>query len=88
MAANREIIEEKDERIAQLKRLLIELQGPRQQSAAAIAIDYNSRSFSPPKGKSKFSLKAAGLKIILPILVLIIVFGGIWWLSRPSLIAA
>ncbi|WP_066307338.1 DUF4230 domain-containing protein [Bacillus sp. FJAT-29814] len=77
MNTNREILEEKDDKIAQLERQLIELREAKQQSAAAIAVDYNSRTFSPPKGKFKFFLKAGGWKIILPILVLAIAV-GIW----------
>ena len=84
MDTNRKIIKEKDERIAHLERLLIELQGARQQSAAAIAVDHNLRSFTPSKGKSKFSLKATGLKILLATLVLTITLGGIWWFFAGS----
>ncbi len=78
MATNRGILEEKDERIAQLERELKEvMEGPRQ-TAAAIAVDYNSRSYSPPKGIFK-SFKSVGTKIILGILVatifLAVIFG-------------
>jgi hypothetical protein len=79
MDINREMIEEKDEKIAQLERQLIELKEAQQQSAAAIAIDHNSRSFSPPKGIFKFFLKAGGWKIILAILVLLIITSGAIW---------
>lgn len=82
MATNREI--EKDEKIAQLERLLIELKEAPQQSAATIAADYNLRSLSAPKGKFKFFLKTGSQKIILAILVLTIASGVIWWLFAGS----
>jgi hypothetical protein len=72
LVANRESIEEKDEKIAQLERQLIELMEAQQQSAATIAVDYNIRSTSPPKGIFKFFLKSRGWKIILVILVLVV----------------
>ncbi|MCM3766290.1 DUF4230 domain-containing protein [Neobacillus niacini] len=77
---------EKDEKIAQLERLLIELKEAQQQSAAAIAVDYNSRTFSPPKGKFKFFLKAGRLNIILAILgLLVLALAGIGiWLFTGS----
>ncbi len=79
MDTNREIIEEKDEKIAQLERQLIELKEAQQQSAATIAIDHNSRSLSPPKGIFKSFLKVGGIKLILAMLVfLVITTGGIW----------
>jgi hypothetical protein len=71
MDANREIIEEKDERIAQLERQLIELNEAQQQMAATIAVEHNSRSMSPPKGILKSFLKASGSKIILVMFILI-----------------
>jgi hypothetical protein len=84
MDTNREI--EKDEKIAQLERLLIELKEAQQQSAATIAVDYNLRSLSAPNGKFKFASKVAGLKVILAILVLLVLaLGGIGiWLSTSS----
>ncbi|MCH1640876.1 DUF4230 domain-containing protein [Paenibacillus timonensis] len=79
MDTNKEIIEKKDEKIAQLERLLVELKEAQMQSAATIAVGHNARSLSPPKGIFKFFLKAAGVKIILAILVfLVITSGGIW----------
>jgi hypothetical protein len=76
MDTNREI--EKDEKIAQLERLLIELKEAQQQSAATIAVDYNLRSLSAPKGKFKFFLKTGSRKIILAILVILVMsLGGI-----------
>ncbi|USK70297.1 DUF4230 domain-containing protein [Peribacillus asahii] len=82
MDTNREIIKEKDEKIAQLERLLVELTASQQQSAATIAVDYNSRSLSTPKRGFKYFLKASGLKIILVILAfLVIAAGGIWLFS-------
>jgi hypothetical protein len=84
MDTNREIIEEKDGKIAQLERLLIELKEAQQQSAATIAVDYNSRSLSPPKGIFKPFLKVGGLKIILAILVLLIITSGVIWLFPKS----
>lgn len=77
---NREIIEEKDGKIAQLERQLIELKEAQQQIAATIAVDHNSRSLSPPKGIFKSFLKAGGLKIILAMVILVflvvIISGG------------
>ncbi len=79
MSINRENIEEKDEKIAQLERLLMELKEAQQQSAATIAVDHNLRSVSPPKGISNFFFKAGVFKIILPILVLLIIASAVIW---------
>ncbi|WP_274472594.1 MULTISPECIES: DUF4230 domain-containing protein [unclassified Paenibacillus] len=76
MDTNREIIEEKDEKIAQLERQLIELKEAQMQSAATISVEHNSRSLSLPKGIFKFFLKAGVFKIILAILVPLIVISG------------
>lgn len=76
MAANR-VIEEKDEKIAQLERQLVELRGARQQSASTIAVDYNSRSSYRTKRMNKVFLTVVGFMIILAILVLTITLGGI-----------
>lgn len=76
MDTNREIIKEKDEKIAQLERLLVELTEAQQQSAATIVGDYNSRSLSTPKERFKFPLIASGLKIILVILAFLVIAGG------------
>ena len=84
MDTNREIIKEKDEKIAQLERLLVELTEAQQQSAATIAVDYNSRSLSAPKEKFKFPLKASGLKIILAILGFLVIAVGGFWLFQGS----
>lgn len=78
MDTNREILKEKDEKIAQLESLLKELKEAKQESAAAITLEHNSRTISPPKGVFKFFLKAGRLKVILTILVLVITLGGIW----------
>ncbi|MFZ3590025.1 DUF4230 domain-containing protein [Bacillus sp. DJP31] len=81
MDTNREIIEEKDEKIAQLERQLRELNEAQQQIAATIAVDHNTRSLSPPKGIFKSFLKAGGSKIILAMVILVflvvITSGGI-----------
>lgn len=78
MDTKRDIMKEKDERIAKLERQLKELTEGQQQSAATIAVDYNPRSLSTPKEKLKFPLKA-GRSIILAILgLLIIAIVGIW----------
>lgn len=77
MDSNRDINEEKEGKIAQLERQLIELKETQQQSAATIAVDNNLRSLSPPKGTFKFFPKAGVLKIILPILVLLIIISGV-----------
>jgi hypothetical protein len=84
MDTNREIREDKDERIALLERQLKELTEPKQQSAATIAADHNTGTISLPKGISKTFLKAAGgLKIILflAILVLVLTIVVIWLLA-------
>jgi hypothetical protein len=80
----RKIIEEKDEKIAQLERLLLELKEAPLQSAATIAVDLNARSLSLPKGISKFFLKAAGVKIIWAILVLLVITSGVIWFYAGS----
>ncbi|MEH7388188.1 DUF4230 domain-containing protein [Bacillus sp. JJ1521] len=71
MVTNREIIEEKDERIAQLERQLRELNETQQQIAATIALEHSSRSVFPPKGIFKSIIKAAGSKIILAMVILV-----------------
>jgi hypothetical protein len=68
---NREIIEEKDEKIAQLERQLIELKEAQQQIAATIAVGQNSRSLSLPRGIFKSFLKAGAWKIILGMVTLV-----------------
>ncbi|MFC4322603.1 DUF4230 domain-containing protein [Litchfieldia salsa] len=78
MDSNREVIDEKDERIAHLERQLLELMEAQQQSAATIAVDHRSRSFSPPKGIFRFFLKAKIMLAILILLVLVITSGAIW----------
>jgi hypothetical protein len=80
---NREIIEEKDEKIAQLERLLQELKEAPQQSAAAIAVgqntrslSHNTRSLSPPKGIFNSFLKPGRLKIVVVLVILVVVLIG------------
>ncbi|MEH7114957.1 DUF4230 domain-containing protein [Neobacillus niacini] len=75
MNTNREMIEEKDEKIAQLERQLIEIKEAQQQSAATIAVGHNLRSLSPPKGIFKSFLKVGGLKIILALVILVFLIG-------------
>lgn len=80
MDRNREIIEEKDEKIAQLERQLIEIKEAQQQSAASIALEQNLRHLSPAKGIFKFSIKAGILKIILTSIVILIITSVVIWL--------
>jgi hypothetical protein len=83
----REIIEEKDEKIAQLERLLLELKEAQQQSAATIAVDHNIRSLSPPKGIFKSFLKAGGLNIkamITFVIIVVVILGGTWLSSGTT----
>jgi hypothetical protein len=77
MDTNRKILEEKDEKIAQLERILLELKEAQQQSAATIAVGHNSRTLSSPKGIFKSFLKAGALKIILPMVILAFLIGVI-----------
>lgn len=83
MDKNNEIIKEKDEKIAQLERLLKEVQDAQQQSAATITADYNSRSLSTPKSKFKFPLKARVL-ITLSILTLLVIAIGVFWILQGN----
>ncbi|UOY91116.1 DUF4230 domain-containing protein [Ectobacillus sp. JY-23] len=78
METTRERMREKDERIAQLEKQLLELQEAYGQSAAAVAVNHNSRLLSSPKGKFKFFLKAGGVKIILAIFASLVIIAGIW----------
>ncbi|MCM3439347.1 DUF4230 domain-containing protein [Metabacillus halosaccharovorans] len=71
MDTNREIIEEKDEKIAQLERQLLELKEAQQQIAATIALGQNSRYLSSPKGIFNSFLKTGGSKIILAMVTLV-----------------
>jgi len=71
MDKNRGIIEEKEERIAQLERQLRELNEVQLQIASTIAVEHNSRVLSPPKGIFKPFFKAAGSKITLAVVILI-----------------
>ena len=83
MDTNREIIEEKDEKIAQLERHINRNKGSTTAKCCNYCVDHNSRSLSPPKGIFKSFLKVRGLKIILAILVfLVITSGGIWGYLR------
>ncbi|MBM7618527.1 hypothetical protein JOC95_000369 [Bacillus tianshenii] len=85
MKTTREIIEERDEKIAQLERQLIELQEAQQQSAATTALDHNVRSLPLPKGVFRTFLKASLLKIILGTFVLlVIILGGIWLFTEGT----
>lgn len=79
MKSNRESIEDKDEKIAELERLLIELKEARQQSAATIAVGQNTRYVSQPKGISKSFFRAGVFKIIFTILVPLIVISVVIW---------
>ncbi|WP_226669677.1 DUF4230 domain-containing protein [Metabacillus litoralis] len=77
----REMIEEKDEKIAQLERQLRELNEAQQQSAATISVGQNSRYLSSPQGISKSFLNFGRLKNFLIIaivifLALVIALGG------------
>jgi hypothetical protein len=80
MNKNIEMIEDKDEKIAQLERLIIELKEAQQQSAATISVDHHSRSLSAPKGIFKFFLKAGVVKIILAILGFLVITSVVFWL--------
>ncbi|MBM7660379.1 hypothetical protein JOC85_001146 [Bacillus mesophilus] len=81
MDTNKDIIEEKDERIAQLERQLRELNEAQQQMAATIAVNQNSRSFSPPKGIFKSVSKASRskAKLAMFILVVLVIASGVIW---------
>jgi hypothetical protein len=78
MDKNRDIIEEKDEKIAQLEKQLIELKEAQQQIAATIAVERNLKSLSLPEGISKFFLKAGRLKNIVILVLLVIISIVIW----------
>ncbi|KAA0550409.1 DUF4230 domain-containing protein [Bacillus sp. BGMRC 2118] len=79
-------MKEKDEEITQLKRQIRELNEARQQMAATIVVEPNSRSFSPPKGILKSILKASKIKIIfaMVILGLVAIASVIIWLFGGS----
>ncbi|WP_231688034.1 DUF4230 domain-containing protein [Bacillus sp. FJAT-18017] len=85
MGTNREIIEEKDEKIEQLERLLLELKEAQQQSAATIAVGQNTRYVSQPKGIVQPFFKAGVLKIILAILVPLIIISVVIWQFAGSI---
>ncbi|MCR2803995.1 DUF4230 domain-containing protein [Paenibacillus soyae] len=80
MKEDSEIMNEKDEEIAQLKRQLIEFKEAHMQSAASITLDPSSRSLSlPTKGFLKHLLKVARFKMILIVLIIfVIAIGGVW----------
>lgn len=73
MNTSREIIEKKDEKIAQLERQIRELNEATQQSAATIAVDHNSRYASSQKGISKSFFNVGKLKNILIMAIVILV---------------
>ncbi|WP_404429595.1 DUF4230 domain-containing protein [Sutcliffiella horikoshii] len=85
MKTNRESMEEKDEKIAHLERLLKELEGAQQQSAATTALQRSERHLSMPKGIFNNFLKASMLKISLSIFILlVIILGGVWVFSGAT----
>lgn len=84
MDTNKEILKEKDEKIAQLERQLVELTEAQKQMAATIAVNPNSRTLSTPKGKAKSPSKVSGLKTILGIFILLIFAAGGFWLFQGN----
>ncbi|OZM56898.1 hypothetical protein CIB95_09005 [Lottiidibacillus patelloidae] len=80
MSANREITEEKDEKITQLERQLIELKEAQQQIAATIAVEQSARSFSPLKGIFNLFLKVRKIKLILVMLVFLVITSVGYWI--------
>ncbi|WP_404445912.1 DUF4230 domain-containing protein [Sutcliffiella horikoshii] len=76
---NRESMEEKDEKIAHLERLLKELQVAQQQSAATTALTRSASHLPLSRGVFKNLLKASMLKITLSIFILLVfISGGVW----------
>ncbi|NMH73917.1 DUF4230 domain-containing protein [Bacillus sp. RO2] len=72
-------MEEQDEKIAHLERLLKELQGAQQQSAATTALTRSAGHLPLPGGMFKNFLKASVLKIILSVFILLVfISGGVW----------
>ncbi|TYS69755.1 DUF4230 domain-containing protein [Sutcliffiella horikoshii] len=77
MMLNRESMEEKDEKIAHLERLLNELQGAQQQSAATTALTRSAGHIPQHRGIFKSFLKTSMLKIILTMFILLVLIGGV-----------
>ncbi|RIJ63256.1 DUF4230 domain-containing protein [Rummeliibacillus sp. POC4] len=77
-------MKEKDEKIAQLEKILAETRASQKQSAATIAENYNSRTLSIPKRRLKYFLKISRFKIILVILVFLVIGVGGFWLFQGN----
>ncbi|MGD6776348.1 DUF4230 domain-containing protein [Sutcliffiella horikoshii] len=77
---NRESMQEKDEKIAHLERLLSELQGAhQQQSATTTALTRSAVHLTLPGGVFKNFIKASMFKIIFSIFTLLaFILGGVW----------
>ena len=85
MDTYKELMKEKDEKISQLERQLVELTEGHRQSAATFAGDYHSRAFSSQKGIFKNFFNVSRLKIILFLLICLgILAVGIWLFQGNS----
>jgi len=82
MNTNDDILKAKEERIARLEKMIIDLTEAKQQSAATIAEPYNSRRFSTSKSKFKFSTIVSSLKAFFILLLLFVIIGGGIWLYQ------
>lgn len=84
MDINEEILKAKDERIARLEKMIIDLTEAKQQNAATIAEPYNSRTFSTSKSKFNFSTIVSSLKAFFILLLLLVIIGGGIWLYQMN----
>lgn len=84
MDKDREIIEAKDREIRKLEMQLMELREAQRQSAATIAVDYNTGPLSSSKGIVKVFPKVGVLKVFLVILILLIITSSVIWLFVGS----
>ncbi|MFX3673660.1 MAG: DUF4230 domain-containing protein [Paenisporosarcina sp.] len=84
MDTNEDILKAKDERIARLEKMIIDLTEAKQQIAVTIADAYNSRTFSKSKSKFKFSTIVSSLKAFFIIFLLLVIIGGGIWLYQMN----
>jgi hypothetical protein len=83
MDKNDDLLKSKDERIAHLEKIIIELTESKQQNAATLAESYRSSPYARYENGFKLSSLFSGFKNILIIILLLFVlgFGAIWLIN-------
>jgi hypothetical protein len=87
MDKNDDLLKSKDERIAHLEKIIIELTESKQQNAATLAESYRSSPYARYENGFKLSSLFSGLKNILIIILLLSVLGlGAFWLINGNVL--